>query len=177
MLAGDKTLTKKVLAFHGILTAQVRDGVSRQRRLGGRHQVPADRQAAAGGRVARHHAEVDRERCEGAARDDQLAADGVSVAGARRGVHRRPRVLRRRARQQQRRRRCRSSSSTSPDIRKALDAPLPGRAIHGAPAQAPRGPARADRVGADPRPRGAPVGRPDRAGRLVRRAPVAAAST
>ena len=45
--------------------------------------------------------------------------------------------------------------------------------VHGAAAQAARRPAGPDRLGAGPRPRDAAVGRPDRARRLVRRAPLA----
>ncbi len=58
--------------------------------------------------------------------------------------------------------------------RPAADARLPGRALHAAPAAPARRQARAHRVGADPRPRRAAVGRADRARRLVRRAPLAA---
>ena len=58
--------------------------------------------------------------------------------------------------------------------RPPADAPLPGRAVHGAAAQAARRPSRPHGLGPDPRPRDAAVGRPDRARRLVRRAPLAA---
>ena len=50
---------------------------------------------------------------------------------------------------------------------------VPGRALRRAPAAAPRGQAGDHRLGSDPRPRIGPLGGPDRAGRLVRRAPLA----
>ena len=55
----------------------------------------------------------------------------------------------------------------------ASDAALPGGHVHRAAAQAARRQAGADRLGAGSRPRDAAVGGPDRAGRLVRRAPLA----
>src|SRR6185503_20872974 len=58
--------------------------------------------------------------------------------------------------------------------RSAPDARLPGRALLAAAAAPPRRQARPHRLGADPRPGGAAVGRADRARRLVRRAPLAA---
>ena len=54
--------------------------------------------------------------------------------------------------------------------RPEADAPLPGRPLHRASAQAARRSPGPHRVGADPRPRDASVGRPDRARRVVRRA-------
>ena len=52
------------------------------------------------------------------------------------------------------------------------DAPLPGGEVHGAPAAAARREAGDHRLGAGARPRGAAVGRADRARRLVRRPPL-----
>ena len=58
--------------------------------------------------------------------------------------------------------------------RAAADAALPGREVHRSPAPPARGAARDHRLGADPRPRVALLGRADRARRLVRRPPLAA---
>ena len=59
--------------------------------------------------------------------------------------------------------------------RAATDPRLPGRAVHAAAAPPPRREARDHRLGAGERPRRARLGRPDRARRLVRRAPVSLA--
>ena len=52
------------------------------------------------------------------------------------------------------------------------DARVPGRALHASPAPPPRGETGDHRLGAGARAREAPLGRADRAGRLVRRAPL-----
>jgi hypothetical protein len=59
-MAGDKTLTKKILSFHGILTAKFCHCVSRKRGWAGDISLPADTEAASGRRVARYHSEIDR---------------------------------------------------------------------------------------------------------------------
>ena len=59
------------------------------------------------------------------------------------------------------------------DRRPARDAARPGRALHRAPAPAPGAEAGDHRLVPDPRPRRHPLGGADRAGRLVRRAPLA----
>ena len=61
--------------------------------------------------------------------------------------------------------------------RAAADARVPGRAVHAAAAEAARREAGDHRLGADPRPRVAALGGADRARRLVRREPLAGAST
>ena len=63
------------------------------------------------------------------------------------------------------------------DRRPAPDPRGAGRGLHAAPAPAARGQAGDHRLGAGQRPRGDPVGRADRARRLVRGPPLAAAST
>src|SRR5204862_3061606 len=57
----------------------------------------------------------------------------------------------------------------------AADAPVPGRAVHASPAAPARGEAGDHRLGPGARPRRAPVAGADRAGRLVRGAPLAVA--
>src|SRR5206468_1423109 len=59
--------------------------------------------------------------------------------------------------------------------RASTDASLPGREVHVASAPPPRGEAGDHRLGPDSRPRGPPLGRADRARRLVRRTPNAVA--
>ena len=68
LMAGDKSLTKKVLGFHEILTPQFATLYRGALDLGGRSALSADREAAAGGRVARHHVEERGARHQGAVR-------------------------------------------------------------------------------------------------------------
>ena len=66
--AGDKSLTKKISSFHGIQTPQFATLYRGAVDWAGDLQLPADREAAAGGRVARHHVGVGRARDQGAVR-------------------------------------------------------------------------------------------------------------
>ncbi len=58
LVAGDKTLSKKVLQFHGIKTPEFATVYRGAVDWAGDVKFPLDHEAAAGRRVARHHAQV-----------------------------------------------------------------------------------------------------------------------
>ena len=107
LMAGDKSLTKKVLGFHGILTPQFatvfRGALDHVGDLEFPLIVKPPQEDASLGITSKSVVRDIKELL----RDDGLAAARVPVAGAGGGVHRGTRVLRRRAGQRARRRRCR----------------------------------------------------------------------
>ena len=120
MLARDKSLSKKLLAYHRIPVpefavvphAAARCGVPK--RLG----VPADREVADAGGVDRHLAGVGRRRRREAARARRVHPREHRHRRHRRALHRGPRALRRHPRQRSACRSSRSGSCSSPRCRR-----------------------------------------------------------
>ena len=97
MLARDKALSKKILAYHRIRVAALRGVSGRQARARGRQaHLSAGRQIAERGGLARHLAGLARDQRREAHGARRVHARDVRRRRDRRGVHRGPRALRRR---------------------------------------------------------------------------------
>ena len=79
MLARDKALTKKVLAYHGILIPHFMVCGAASHAAAERPALSADREAAGRGRVGRHRAGVGRARRRGAGRPHPFIHDKFST--------------------------------------------------------------------------------------------------